>query len=113
MIVTSTSDLRNRRASRRAHSKPVNPLPTITTDVTVSTVATDGGQNRSAAALRAATEAGSLRVDSPETVTRLLLGALTRGSMLIANSANPLATRHAVHARPVVGFRDPGGGVVF
>ncbi|MGH3968066.1 MAG: TetR/AcrR family transcriptional regulator, partial [Mycobacterium sp.] len=48
------------------------------------------------AALRAATEAGTLRVDDPETVTRLLLGALTRGAMLIANSPNPVATRHAV-----------------
>src|ERR1700752_3033502 len=35
MIVMSTSDFRTRRASRRAHSNPVNPLPTITTDVTV------------------------------------------------------------------------------
>jgi hypothetical protein len=26
----------------------------------------------------------------------LLLGALTRGAMLIANSANPVKTRHAV-----------------
>src|SRR5258708_36847336 len=36
MIVTSTSVLRRRRATRRAHSKPVNPLPTITTDVIMS-----------------------------------------------------------------------------
>lgn len=48
------------------------------------------------AGLRAATEAGTLRVDDPETVTRLLLGALTRGAMLIANSPDPVATRHAV-----------------
>jgi len=48
------------------------------------------------AALRAATEAGALRVDDPETVTRLLLGALTRGAMLIANSEDPVETRHAV-----------------
>jgi AcrR family transcriptional regulator len=48
------------------------------------------------AALRAATESGTLRVDDPETVTRLLLGALTRGAMLIANSPDPVATRHAV-----------------
>ncbi|MCV7258990.1 TetR/AcrR family transcriptional regulator [Mycobacterium shimoidei] len=47
-------------------------------------------------ALRAATDAGTLRVDDPETITRLLLGALTRGAMLIANSADPVATRHAV-----------------
>ncbi|HME16097.1 MAG TPA: helix-turn-helix domain-containing protein [Mycobacterium sp.] len=48
------------------------------------------------AALRAATESGSLHVDDPETVTRLLLGALTRGAMLIANAADPVETRHAV-----------------
>jgi AcrR family transcriptional regulator len=48
------------------------------------------------AGLRAATEAGALRVDDPETITRLLLGALTRGAMLIANSADPVSTRHAV-----------------
>jgi len=48
------------------------------------------------AGLRAATEAGTLHVDDPETVTRLLLGALTRGAMLIANSPDPVGTRHAV-----------------
>jgi AcrR family transcriptional regulator len=48
------------------------------------------------AGLRAATEAGSLHVDDPEIVTRLLLGALTRGAMLIANSPDPVGTRHAV-----------------
>jgi AcrR family transcriptional regulator len=48
------------------------------------------------AGLRDATEAGTLQVDDPETVTRLLLGALTRGAMLIANSPDPVGTRHAV-----------------
>lgn len=48
------------------------------------------------AGLRAATEAGALRVDDPETVTRLLFGALNRGAMLIANSDDPVATRQAV-----------------
>ena len=48
------------------------------------------------AGLRAATEAGTLQVDDPETVTRLLLGALTRGAMLIANSPDPVGTRQAV-----------------
>lgn len=48
------------------------------------------------AALRTATEAGTLGVDDPETVARLLLGALTRGAMLIANSPDPVRTRHAV-----------------
>jgi AcrR family transcriptional regulator len=47
-------------------------------------------------ALRAATAAGTLRVDEPETVTRLLLGALSRGAMLIANSQYPAETRDAV-----------------
>ncbi len=48
------------------------------------------------AALEAAVASGTLSVEDPETVTRLLLGALTRGAMLIANSPNPRATRHAV-----------------
>ena len=48
------------------------------------------------AALSAATAAGRLRVDDPETLARLLLGALTRGGMLIANSATPKETRDAV-----------------
>jgi AcrR family transcriptional regulator len=47
-------------------------------------------------ALTAASDAGAIRVDDPETTTRLLLGALTRGAMLIANSADPVETRHAV-----------------
>jgi hypothetical protein len=32
----------------------------------------------------------------PATTSRLLLGALTRGAMLIANSDDPVGTRHAV-----------------
>ncbi|HME76558.1 MAG TPA: hypothetical protein VKI00_13155 [Mycobacterium sp.] len=36
------------------------------------------------------------RPRAPPTVTRLLLGALTRGAMLIANSEDPVGTRHAV-----------------
>ncbi len=47
-------------------------------------------------ALTAAAEAGTIQVDDPETTTRLLLGALTRGAMLIANSPDPVETRHAV-----------------
>jgi AcrR family transcriptional regulator len=46
--------------------------------------------------LRAAAKAGTLAVDDPETLARLLLGALTRGAMLIANSSDPVDTRHAV-----------------
>jgi hypothetical protein len=55
------------------------------------------------AALRAASVAGQLRAEDPETLARLLLGALTRGGMLIANSpettANPRRRRHS-HPRP-------------
>ena len=47
-------------------------------------------------ALTAAAEAGTIEVEDPETATRLLLGALTRGAMLIANSPDPVETRHAV-----------------
>jgi AcrR family transcriptional regulator len=47
-------------------------------------------------ALTAAAAAGTIQVDDPETITRLLLGALTRGAMLIANSPEPVETRHAV-----------------
>jgi AcrR family transcriptional regulator len=47
-------------------------------------------------ALTSAAQSGLIRVDDPETTTRLLLGALTRGAMLIANSPDPVETRHAV-----------------
>jgi tetracycline repressor-like protein len=46
--------------------------------------------------LRAARDAGRLRVDDPDTLARLFLGALTRGSMLIAASGQPRATRDEV-----------------
>jgi len=49
-------------------------------------------------ALRSATAAGKLAVEDPETVTRLLLGALVRGGTLIASSAEPDRTRDAVAA---------------
>jgi AcrR family transcriptional regulator len=52
--------------------------------------------NAIVAALRAADDAGALRVEDPETLARLLLGALTRGGMLIAGSPEPIATRNAV-----------------
>lgn len=48
------------------------------------------------AALREAVDSGILGVDDPETVTRLLMGALTRGAMLIASSSNPVDTRRTV-----------------
>ena len=47
-------------------------------------------------ALRAADAAGQLHTGDPETIARLLLGALVRGSMLIAASADPAATRESV-----------------
>jgi AcrR family transcriptional regulator len=50
------------------------------------------------AGLEAATQLGALQVDDPQTLARLLLGALTRGGMLIASSADPLGTRDAVAA---------------
>lgn len=46
--------------------------------------------------LTAAAKAGTIAVDDPDTATRLLLGALTRGAMLVANSPDPVQTRHAV-----------------
>jgi AcrR family transcriptional regulator len=48
------------------------------------------------AALESATATGELSVEDPETLARLLLGALTRGAMLIASSPEPAATREAV-----------------
>lgn len=49
-----------------------------------------------AAELKAAAEDGRLRADDPDTLARLLLGALTRGSMLIAQSPAPERARDAV-----------------
>ena len=48
------------------------------------------------AALQAATAAGQLSVEDPETIARMLLGALVRGGMLIAGSAEPGRTRDSV-----------------
>ena len=48
------------------------------------------------AGLEQAVKSGAIRVEDPETVTRLLLGALTRGAMLIASSSKPSDTRDAV-----------------
>lgn len=48
------------------------------------------------AAFKAATTAGTLQVEDPETLARLLLGALTRGGMLIASSTEPRRTRDRV-----------------
>jgi AcrR family transcriptional regulator len=46
--------------------------------------------------LQGASEAGILHIDDPETLARLLIGAMTRGAMLIANSPTPKRTRDAV-----------------
>jgi AcrR family transcriptional regulator len=53
-------------------------------------------------ALQAAAAAGKLRVNDPDTLARLLLGAMTRGAMLIASSPEPAQTRQAVASA----FRD-------
>jgi AcrR family transcriptional regulator len=50
------------------------------------------------AALEIAAGSGSLRADDPPTLARLLLGMLTRGGMLIASAADPVATRDSVAA---------------
>jgi AcrR family transcriptional regulator len=49
-------------------------------------------------ALEAATAAGLLRVEDPQTLVRLLFGAMTRAGLLIASSPDPKATRDAVGA---------------
>src|SRR5436189_6491 len=46
--------------------------------------------------LAGAKASGVLHVGDPETTARLLLGALTRGGMLIANSPRPKKTRNEV-----------------
>lgn len=50
------------------------------------------------AALEAANESGALAIDDPPTMARLLFGALTRASLLIASSPEPAATRDAAAA---------------
>ena len=47
-------------------------------------------------ALQSAVSAGRLEVEDPETLARLLLGALTRGAMLVGSSADPARTRESV-----------------
>ncbi len=48
------------------------------------------------ALLSAAKAEGALTVESPETLARLLLGALTRAGILIAHATDPDRTRRAV-----------------
>ncbi len=50
-------------------------------------------------ALRAAHEEGTLRIDDPEIVTRVLPDALRRDTMLVATSPNPVGTREPSHIR--------------
>jgi AcrR family transcriptional regulator len=50
------------------------------------------------ATLQAANDSGALCVDDPQTLARLLLGALTRAALLIASSPDPKQTRDAVAA---------------
>jgi len=47
-------------------------------------------------ALERASADGALRVTDPETLARLLLGALTRGGLLIASAPDPRRTRDGV-----------------
>jgi AcrR family transcriptional regulator len=49
-------------------------------------------------ALEAANASGLVRVEDPQTLVRLLFGAMTRAGLLIASSPDPKATRHAVGA---------------
>jgi len=64
------------------------------------------------AVIEAAVTEGELQVEDPETFTRLLLGALTRGGMLIANSEQPRVTRDAVAKamRALLGSLSTSGG---
>jgi AcrR family transcriptional regulator len=57
--------------------------------------------------LDGARRAGILHTEDPETLARLLIGAMTRGAMLIANSPMPKRTRDAVS----VGLRELLGGL--
>lgn len=64
------------------------------------------------AALRDAEADGALEVGDVETLARLLIGALTRGAMLIANSTSPRQTRDAVSSemrRLLEGLAGAGG----
>ena len=64
------------------------------------------------ASLRTAQDEGRLRVDSPETVARLLLGALTRAGILIADAADPVATRQpSAQPAPAARWAHPRGPV--
>jgi hypothetical protein len=60
--------------------------------------------------LAAATDAGALDVEDPETLARLWMGVLTRGGMLIASSPDPGRTRDEVAraARALLAGLAPG-----
>src|ERR1700761_3865827 len=116
MIVTSTSVLRNRRASRRAHSKPVNPLPTTTTDVTMSMLPPRGSSSCGAELLQLGQIADRLtnvRLDDPghqasqrpvEQTTTEVGGQMEGGPRMIVGHLHGNGDRYA--AAPTTGQLD-------
>ena len=50
------------------------------------------------AVMQSANASGTLAIEDPATLARLLFGALTRAGLLIASSDDPMATRNAVAA---------------
>jgi AcrR family transcriptional regulator len=64
------------------------------------------------AVMEAANASGTLTIEDPPTLARLLFGALTRAGLLIASSDDPVATRDAVAATFLAmmrGFARPAG----
>jgi AcrR family transcriptional regulator len=64
------------------------------------------------AVMESANASGTLAIEDPATLARLLFGALTRAGLLIASSDDPVATRNAVAATFLVmmrGFAPPPG----
>jgi AcrR family transcriptional regulator len=64
------------------------------------------------ALLEAANASGAFQIEDPQTLARLLFGAMTRAGLLIASSADPVATRDAIGATfpgLIRGFAAPPG----
>jgi AcrR family transcriptional regulator len=64
------------------------------------------------ALLEAANASGAFQIEDPQTLARLLFGAMTRAGQLIASSADPAATRDAIGATfpgLIRGFAAPPG----
>ena len=64
------------------------------------------------AVMESANASGTLAIEDPATLARLLFGALTRAGLLIASSDDPVATRNAVAATFLAmmrGFAPPPG----